>query len=399
MIVTGLEYYREGIDALDETIVRALARRVAICRDVAEFKARTKTPMMQPQRVGVVKHRAADLGERYGLDRAFVERLYDLVVEMTCRTEDVLIESLASAPPAPPPVFIGGENRSGTTLVSLMLDSHPGMVVGPELDFTDPEDLGPHLLECCRLLLADDPRVRGHGVRTADPAYEAGVQFARQAQRCGVPIAALCGLVETAMRRSGSDLHTYDQRLALLDAIGRTRLAATGKRRWGIKIQREIAHADRFVRRWPGARFVHVVRDGRDVAASQRSQPWGYRSIGDAAAGWAGLVNAVRDVVPRKDCYELRYEDLVADPEAVLRPLCAFLDEPWDARVLRHADSDHALSANPFEHPSAEAARRPVNDASVGRYRRELSERDIEDFERIAGDALQRLGYPTAVRA
>src|SRR5436309_3410290 len=63
---------------------------------------------------------------------------------------------------APPitssPVFIGGENRSGTTLLCVILDSHPALVCGPELDFLDPENLGPHVLACCDLLAAADPR-------------------------------------------------------------------------------------------------------------------------------------------------------------------------------------------------------------------------------------------------
>jgi hypothetical protein len=54
------------------------------------------------------------------------------------------------------PILIGGENRSGTTLASVVLDSHPDLVVGPELDFVEPENLGPYVLESCDLLLAGD---------------------------------------------------------------------------------------------------------------------------------------------------------------------------------------------------------------------------------------------------
>jgi chorismate mutase-like protein len=397
-----LDGFRAEIDALDETIVRALARRVAVCRDVAEFKARTATPMMQPHRVTAVKRRAADLGERYGLPAELVESVYDLVVGETCRLEDELIEDLTRTPPGPPPVFVGGDNRSGTTLVSVILDSHPELVVGPELDFLQPPDLGPYLRECCRLLLADDPRVRGRGVTSADPTYAAGVQFARQAVRCGVPYAVLDRLVVEAMRRTGSDLSSYAERLVLIDGIGNACRAQTGKSRWGIKIQREIARAGHFTARWPGARVVHVVRDGRDVAASQLTggRPWGYRDIEEAAAGWADVVDSARRAVPPVSLFELRYEDLVTEPEPTLRALLAFVGVPWDAAVLRHTDAEHGLLANPFDHPSAEAVRRPINDAAVGRYRRDLSPDDVAAFERIAGETLRRLGYrATAARA
>lgn len=69
------------------------------------------------------------------------------------------------------PVLLGGENRSGTTLFSVVLDSHPDLVVGPELDFVEPPDLGPHIVEACELLLASDKRVLGPGTDTADPFW------------------------------------------------------------------------------------------------------------------------------------------------------------------------------------------------------------------------------------
>ncbi len=68
-------------------------------------------------------------------------------------------------------VLLGGENRSGTTLLSEVLDSHPDLVVGPELDFTEPPDLGSHILRACELLALADPRVLGPGTDTAVPLW------------------------------------------------------------------------------------------------------------------------------------------------------------------------------------------------------------------------------------
>ena len=390
----GLTRCRAEIDLLDEQIVRALARRFAVCRDVAELKARSGIPMMQPQRVSLVKRRAIELARQYGLPVEVVDQLYDQMVTAICAMEDEIIER-CTAEAAAPPLFVGGDDRSGTTLVSVILDSHPDLVVGPELDYLLPEDLGPHLRECCRLLLADDPRVRGAGVQTADSAYGMGVQLARQARRFGIDHATLDALAAAAMQRTGSDLVTHDQRLALLDAMGRHRCRTTGKRRWGIKIQRQIADAAALVEHWPGSRFVHVVRDGRDVAASQLrgARGWGYRSVHEAAAGWREVVEAVRGAVPPASLHELRYEDLVADPETVLRRLLDFLEVDWDPAVLRHTDAEHSLFAEPFEHPSAEAVRRPIQAGSVGRHRRDLTMADRMAFEAVAGDALRHFGY------
>lgn len=391
----GLTEYRAEIDALDDQLVRVLARRFAVCREVAEYKASTGVPMMQPQRVTTVKQRAGERAARYGLPAALVEQLYDAMVAAICAMEDEIIaERSGQARPAPP-VFVGGDDRSGTTLVSVILDSHPDLVVGPELDYLLPVDLGPHLRECCLLLLTDDPRVRGAGVQAADPAYAMGVQLARQARRFGVDHAELDALAAEAMRRTGSDLVDHADRLVLIEAIGRHRCRATGKPRWGIKIQRRIAEAGPLLQRWPGARFVHVVRDGRDVAASQLrgGRDWGYRTVEEAAAGWAGLVQAVPAAVPAGSLVEIRYEDLVADPEPVLRGVLDFLEVPWDARVLRHADTDHSLFAEPYDHPSIDTVRRPIGGAAVGRHRRDLSAADRAAFEAVAGEALHRYGY------
>ncbi|XSC42237.1 sulfotransferase [Bradyrhizobium sp. RDT10] len=59
------------------------------------------------------------------------------------------------------PVLLGGDNRSGTTLLSVVLDSHPDLVIGPEIDFLEPPNLGPHILRAIDLLDARDPKVTG----------------------------------------------------------------------------------------------------------------------------------------------------------------------------------------------------------------------------------------------
>ena len=95
--------------------------------------------------------------------------------------------------PASDPVLIGGDNRSGTTLTSVVLDSHPDLVVGPELDFTEPVNLGPYVVESCDLLLADYRRLQGPGVQTADRTGISGWSR-QQCHRFGVSFAELRGL-------------------------------------------------------------------------------------------------------------------------------------------------------------------------------------------------------------
>jgi hypothetical protein len=292
------------------------------------------------------------------------------------------------------PVFIGGDNRSGTTLVAVILDSHPDLVVGPELDFREPDNLGPELLRCIELLESGDPRVVGPGVQAA-PAYAMAVQFIKQCHRFGVEFHELAQLVRSAMSLCSSELVAFDDRVVLIDAVGEHRRARASASRFGLKIQRDLlAHAD-YARLWPRARFVHVVRDGRDVAAShlRSDRHLYYSSIHHAAHGWAELMEGTRALVEQGRVIELRYEDLVREPEPTLRRLLAGLELAWHPGVLDHTGAQHDLLEHPYQHPSATAVSRPINTAAIGRHRSDLSAHELETFEAVAGDWLERMGY------
>jgi hypothetical protein len=292
------------------------------------------------------------------------------------------------------PVFVGGDDRSGTTLVTLVLDSHPALTIGPEIEFVEPPSLGEYVVECCGLLERGDPRVAGRGVEARDPQYRLGVQFVLQCHRFGVAPRQVRTLTEQTMREVARDLVDFVDRCELIDRIGELRRAQSGKPVWGIKILRHIAQADRFLTAWPGARFIHVVRDGRDVAAShlRGDRGWGYRDAAEAAAGWLEVVAApaLRDA----PVHWVRYEDLVAAPRATLEPLIDWLGLPWSDRVLAHDKVPHTLLEHPYEHPSAVEAAGPIHAHSVGRYRRDLNTTEIESFEAVAAPVLERLGYP-----
>jgi hypothetical protein len=292
------------------------------------------------------------------------------------------------------PIFIAGDNRSGTTLLAIILDSHPALVIGPELDFREPEDLGPAMLRCLELLARDDPRVRSPGV-DAEPPFTYTAQLAKQCHRFGIATHELAELVHVAMRTTGTELVEFADRCVLLDAIGEARRRATQVQRWGLKIQRELLCYADWAALWPRAKFVQIVRDGRDVAAShlRSDRLLYYTSITHAAEGWAQLVRDTRALVSDGRVHELRYEDLIVDPEATLRPLLEYLELDWDPAVLDHTAVQHDLFAHPYRHPSVEAVSQPLHPSAIGRYRTDLSPEELATFHRIAGEWLARMGY------
>ena len=295
------------------------------------------------------------------------------------------------------PIFIGGDGRSGTTLLSLVLNAHPMLAVGPELHFKGPENLGPYALRCAQLLADGDERAFGNGLKL-HPDLKKGMQFVKRCHRYGIGFQELIGLIEEAIRLTGgSKLDRFEHRCVLIDLIGRRRCETTGRRHWGIKIMREIGDLAAYGNLWPDARFLHIIRDGRDVAASQMTEhgTWGYGDIAEAARSWTKLMQQVQRHVGRAPLLELRYEELVHDSEATVRRVLTFLDVPWDPAVLHHTEAAQPLFDNPYNHPSIEQVVRPINESAIGRYRRDLTPDQIECFNRIAKRELAAHGYET----
>ena len=292
------------------------------------------------------------------------------------------------------PIFIGGDGRSGTTLLSVILDSHPSLVVGPELHFGGPENLGRHVLECCELLIAEDPRTFGKGLKE-HPEFKRGVQFAKRCHRFGVHFDELHRLIREQMAVTQNNLAKFEDRCALINAIGEFARRETETTRWGMKIMRDVAKLHRYGELWPKAQFVHIIRDGRDVAASQMLEhgTWGYGDIKVAAKKWADLISKARKLAKPNQMMEVKYEDLVLDSERTIRRLLDFLGVCWDDSVLQHSRIDHSLFANPYHHPSIATVVNPINALAVGRYRRDLTAEQITSFNRIAGETLAEFGY------
>jgi chorismate mutase len=94
--MSGLEPYRRRLDGLDDEIARLLGERFDICREVAVYKSEHEIPMMQPDRVEVVRARYLARGAEAGLPDEFSGDLFDLLIAATCKAEDELMERLAA---------------------------------------------------------------------------------------------------------------------------------------------------------------------------------------------------------------------------------------------------------------------------------------------------------------
>lgn len=96
MSAAGLEPFRRRLDEIDDAIAKLLGERLDICREVAVYKSEHEIPMMQPDRVKLVRERYLARGAEANLPQDFTADLFDLLIATTCRLEDELMDELAA---------------------------------------------------------------------------------------------------------------------------------------------------------------------------------------------------------------------------------------------------------------------------------------------------------------
>jgi hypothetical protein len=285
------------------------------------------------------------------------------------------------------PPFVVGVARSGTTLLRMMLDAHPQLAIPHETHFL-PEVV---------------PTWDGY---PPDP-LAAAVNLLRQ--RDGF---AHLGLDPDLLLATCRE-HAVDNPGDLVRTMYRLYAQRHGKPRWGDKTPPYLESMPEVVELLPEARFIHVIRDGRDVAVSLRNAWFGPTTIADAARCWRDAITAGRAAAASLGSYrEIRYEHLVRDPSRELGRICEYLDLRFSPRMLEyHRSAAERLSeiAQPlvYERDRVTASvemRRAVHVATthppdprrIGAWRSELTPAELEEFSEIAGPLLAELGYPDA---
>lgn len=277
---------------------------------------------------------------------------------------------MTAAAEAARPFFIVGAQRSGTTMLRLMLNNHPALAVPFESVFI------PEFYR--RLGEYGDLREHGNVERLlGDICADRWVQRG--------------GLVPDPGAVLARGVDSYP---ALVDAIFSEYARSRGKRRWGDKTPTYVTELDVLWELFPGCRFVHLVRDGRDVALSLSGISWGSSHIPRIAEEWrwkTTLAHKMGRMIP--DHYlEVRYEDLVREPTAALRAICGFLGEPYsDAMLDYHASGEQEMPQDSLQwHRSSVSAPDP---SKLDAWKRRMSVPDQILFEEFAGSALDLFGY------
>ena len=290
-----------------------------------------------------------------------------------------------SQPGGPPAPFIVGMGRSGTTLLRLMLDAHSELAIGPETEFA------PEVIRACR----------GDGATPAEL-----MTLLREQRKWGdfdLDEAELERRFAAAPKLTGG---------AALRAFFQLYADGQGKPRWGDKTPAYVKRMPMISKALPEARFVHVIRDGRDVALSRAKRASDPASPAKAAETWRKRIGKAREASKRLDHYlEVRYEDLITDTEPALRRVAEFVELPFEEGMLRYYEragerleeisrdlpAQGTKASRPGEERAAAhaLAKEPPKPDRIAAWRERMSAEDVAAFEDVAGDLLAELGYPT----
>jgi hypothetical protein len=278
-----------------------------------------------------------------------------------------------------PYVFIVGCPRSGTTLLQRMVNAHPDIAITPESHwiprlYVKPWALTPEGLVKPKLIrhLIGHPKFARLKISREEVTHLAG-------NGQSVPYGTLVSRI----------FELYGER--------------QGKSLVGDKTPDYVRSIETLHSLWPCARFVHVIRDGRDVALSMMDWPkrrpkpgdfatWHEDRVSTAALWWELNVRHGRQagkLLGHHLYYEVRYESLVTHPADESAALCAFLGVPHSGAML------HFYEAPTAADPGLEARRAhlPVTQG-LRDWTAQLPPQDCERFEAAAGGFLEELGYP-----
>jgi len=237
------------------------------------------------------------------------------------------------------PIFLVGAERSGTTLLRLMLDHHPHIAFHSEFEF-----------------VVD--YFRDNDYPLINDYYE---------------YLATDRLFQSSNFEIDSSL-SYPQ---LVNSFLVQKREGTGKHFVGATVHR---HFDRLLQIWPDAKFIHIVRDGRDVARSCINMNW-------AGNVWAGsdrwievekLWSELKETISTDRYIEVHYETLISEPAKTLTGLCNFIGTSYDPAMLDYSQS------TTYDLP---------NSKLLWQWKSKLSRREIQLLEARMGNMLVKHGY------
>lgn len=275
------------------------------------------------------------------------------------------------------PIFIVGCPRSGTHLLRNMLRSHPN------LSFTGESHFIPKFYKAF-----------------GDPKSQ------KEAERLASRILNLQWIQPWNLSLDPASFAHDRSYTQVVRRIFEAWVQKENKSRWGDKTPQYVTEMPVLLELFPDCKFIHIIRDGRDVALSWLALSFGPRNIFTAARQWQYFVSTGQRVgrsLPAETYFEIRYEKLLAQPGAVMDSICSFINEPFCQELLEPnplvLDYPERKSIFGRFTPSYNyALKNTIVDKNASKWKRQMSCSDQVIFETIAGNLLKSLGYETTAK-
>lgn len=182
----------------------------------------------------------------------------------------------------------------------------------------------------------------------------------------------------------------------VVDAVMKSWAESQGKMRWGEKTPQHVYHWREILECFPQGKVIHIVRDGRDVAASFVKAPFGPKTFYAAAKRWVrelGEIEQLKATIAPGNFHEIRYEELLDAPEPVLSGLCDFLGECFAPDMLefyKRIPSTYAEATNSVN------LKQPLLRENKEKWRTRMHPKDLRTVEAVAWNILVKYRYDLA---
>lgn len=268
------------------------------------------------------------------------------------------------------PAFILGEERSGTTLLASILNRHPDICVTPETHYF--QHLSAYPISWNEVLL-DWPH--------------AGEEFL-----CRLPKWYMLKLSESAII---SNISAYNPSPGdLFYALGEAYCKKLSKSRWIEKTPFNIRHIPKIRELFPNAKFLYIIRDGRDVALSLCEVDWLWqtKSYTKNLLQWVESSRLSKKyLIPDPLTYHICYEELISNPEVIMQRVCEFLGLEYNNSILTPDGSEDSLIE-----PSTTCKdnnRKEIISNNSFKWKSKLSNGQTCLASMLAGEELEHWGY------
>lgn len=293
------------------------------------------------------------------------------------------------------PVFINGMSRSGTTLLAGLFDVREDVAMSYELYpnyLVGHGEQADHYVDFSQVAFllrnAGENEAFNLLAEMGEPKVSSFVACAGHSDLTTKDV----GDALFWFLRSPSNVYTYQDALRFCSLCAHIKRVRVKKQNWGMKIQTAF---DRYHVLWPKARHIYIMRDGRDILASQLNTGSFNPDPAQLGKNWTARAVNFERFLDRSGATGaiVKYEDLAREPEQTLRTLCGQLGLSFSDQMLSHHEHDISLLHKPRGQLSAARVAKPIDESAIGRWRQDLSKDRLQAFMETAGEATERWGY------